>query len=121
MKGSCLCGAVRFEVSGEVTRNSACHCTMCRKVSGHYWAAANAAPGSLKIDGPVTWYASSDIADRGFCPTCGSALFWRPSHGKHVSFALGAVDGETGLALQRHIFTADKGDYYDLTDDLPKS
>ena len=99
---------------------SVCHCSQCRRQSGHVWASAYVEEDAITISGDVRWYASSEKAERGFCPRCGSFLFWR-KHGKgKLSFALGAIDGPTGLALEKHIFTADKGDYYDIADGLPR-
>ena len=68
----------------------------------------------------MRWFASSDKAERGFCGTCGGALFWRPRGGGPTEVAAGALDAPTGLALEGHIFTADKGDYYPIADDLPQ-
>lgn len=73
---------------------------------------------ALTITGTPTWYASSATAKRGFCPTCGSFLFWKGDADSDTGIALGALDGPTGLRLERHIFTADKGDYYDVTDNV---
>ena len=121
MKGSCLCGNVTFEVTGEVLRTSACHCTMCRKQSGHVWASGSVRPDDISIHGDVRWFRASEKAERGSCPACGSFLFWRPADLSDVAFALGAIDGPTGLVLDRHIFTAEKGDYYAIADGLPQS
>ncbi len=124
MKGSCLCGAVRFEVSAPPRTVLACHCTQCRKQSGHYWAASRVGLAHLAIEGEVRWFSASPTARRGFCLTCGSLLFWQPmTNGvpaDSLSFSLGVVDGPTGLHLERHIFVADKGDYYDIADGLPQ-
>ena len=121
MKGSCLCGAVTFEVRRQPEGLSCCHCTQCRKQSGHVWASAHVADADLVIDGPAQWYQSSKKARRGFCGTCGSFLFWKHEADPHTSFALGAVDSSVGTPLQKHIFTSDKGDYYDIADGLPQS
>ena len=67
----------------------------------------------------VRWYAASDEAERGFCATCGSALFWRRRDADSVSVMAGCLDAPTGLRGSVHIFTADKGDYYELDDGLP--
>jgi hypothetical protein len=75
----------------------------------------------LTVEGEVRWFQSSADAKRGFCPVCGSFLFWKLAKDDHISFSLGSIDGETGLALEKHIFTADKGDYYDIADGLPQS
>lgn len=116
LKGSCLCGAITFAAKGVARDPAACHCSQCRKQSGHYWAAVQVMDDDLTISGSPKWYAASPIAKRGFCPTCGSFLFWKGTADPDTGIALGALDGPTGLHLERHIFTADKGDYYDITD-----
>lgn len=119
-KGHCLCGAVRFTVTAPPEGASACHCGQCRRQSGHVWASAHVANDSLHIEGPVKWFASSEHGRRGFCPDCGSFLFWRDVTEDNSSFALGALDKPTGLRLTKHIYVADKGDYYDINDGLPQ-
>ena len=116
LKGSCLCGAVTFEVTGELEEPDACHCTQCRKQSGHFWVSTAVAHSALALKGDdkLTWYRSSEKIRRGFCATCGSFLFWEPIGGKRLGVAMGAFDGPTGTHLEQHIFTANKGDYYDL-------
>ncbi|MEP5758111.1 MAG: GFA family protein [Litoreibacter sp.] len=98
----------------------ACHCNQCRKTSGHHVAATSALWTQIEITGHPTWYASSQIGRRGFCGTCGSNLFWHDD-GAHVSIFAGTLDGATGLSLRGHIFCADKGDYYEITDTLPRA
>ncbi len=121
MKGSCLCGSITFDVTAAPQGYACCHCRQCRKQSGHVWASAYVSDDALNILGPVRWYQSSDKARRGFCPTCGSFLFWKHADDDHISFSLGSIDGPTGVALTKHIFTAEKGDYYEITDGLPQS
>jgi hypothetical protein len=116
LNGSCLCGAITFTVKGAARGPAACHCMQCRKQSGHYWAAVHVMDDELVIRGTPRWYAASETAKRGFCPTCGSFLFWKGAANPDTGVALGALDGATGLHLERHIFTADKGDYYEITD-----
>ncbi|WP_306047399.1 GFA family protein [Nioella sp. MMSF_3534] len=118
--GSCLCGAVGFVVTGPMRPVIACHCTQCRKSSGHHVAATSAHRDQIAVTGEVTWFQSSDTARRGFCGTCGSNLFW-DGEGENLSIFAGAIDGPTGLKIAGHIFCADKGDYYDLPEDLPRS
>ena len=118
LNGSCLCGAITFTAVGAARDPAACHCSQCRKQSGHYWAAVQVLDSDLKITGTPTWYAASAQAKRGFCPTCGAFLFWKGVGDPDTGVALGALDGATGLSLERHIFTADKGDYYDITDSV---
>ena len=120
LKGSCLCGKVTFTAEGTARDPAACHCTQCRKQSGHYWAAVNVWMKDFRMKGSVRWFEASDIAKRGFCPNCGSFLFWKGHDDDEIGVALGALDGPTGLRLERHIFTADKGDYYEITDSVPQ-
>ena len=121
MNGSCCCGAITFSVRATPQGASVCHCGQCRKMSGYAWSSAYVPVTALKISGPVQWFASSDVAKRGICPTCGAFLFWKAHAEDTVSFALGAIDGPTGLTLEKHIFTADKGDYYAFADRLPQT
>ena len=120
--GSCLCGAVRFETRGALRGVVYCHCSQCRKQTGHYYAATNVADDDLAIEGSgeLNWYAASPEAKRGFCRVCGSALFWKRNGSKVTSVMAGAFDSPSGLAGQTHIFVADKGDYYEIKDDLPR-
>jgi hypothetical protein len=116
--GSCLCGGVAYEVEGPLREVIGCHCTQCRKQTGHYMAATAAKLGKFRIirDKGLRWYRSSDMAERGFCQICGSTLFWQGKGRDYVAIAAGTVDGETGQRIAGHIFCADKGDYYDIAD-----
>ncbi len=116
MKGSCNCQAVTFTVNVAPLGVSFCHCGQCRKQSGGVWSSAYVDDAKLHISGTLQWYASSARAKRGFCPTCGAFLFWKHNDENTTSFALGAIDGPTGLRLEKHIFVADKGDYYEIAD-----
>ena len=122
-KGSCLCGAVRFEVDGELAPPDACHCSQCRRQSGHVFASTNVKRDAIRIEGEdkLSWYRTSEKVRRGFCSTCGSALFWDPLGRESTSVAMGAFDKPTDTRLAIHIFVADKGDYYDIADGLPQN
>jgi len=65
----------------------------------------------------LKWYQSSEEARRGFCQECGANVFWE-SLDDLVSIAAGTIDEPTGLKTLRHIFVADKGDYYEIEDGL---
>ncbi|MCB1398976.1 MAG: GFA family protein [Rhodobacteraceae bacterium] len=118
LHGSCLCGKISYRVREVLGPVSACHCTQCRKISGHFTAAVPARWSDVTLSGAPRWYLSSAQARRGFCPDCGSYLFWEEYDGL-VYLLAGALDGATGLRLEDHIFTADKGDYYQIADGLP--
>lgn len=121
--GSCLCGAVGFEVAGDLPAPDACHCAQCRKQSGHFWASTDVSRETLTLDGEasIRWYQSSEKVQRGFCSICGSFLFWDPIGRSSIAIAMGAFDKPTQTALGMHIFVADKGDYYEIADGLPQN
>ena len=122
-KGSCLCGAVNFEVAGDLPGPDACHCGKCRKHSGHYFASTDVLKSAVTIRGEenISWYRSSEQVRRGFCAACGSSLFWDPLSKDKIAVAMGAFDTPTRTRLHVHIFVADKGDYYDIADGLPQN
>jgi hypothetical protein len=120
--GACECGAVQYEVTGPMRKVVYCHCSQCRRTSGHYVAATACAAEDLQThkDAGLSWYRSSSFAERGFCKTCGSSIFWRPDHGEYVAIMAGTLDVPTGLASREHIHVADASDYYTLADKLPQ-
>ena len=114
MIGSCLCGGVQFEVDAPLRPVIVCHCTQCRKASGHVWAASSVPKAAFRLinEGALRWYRSSDVAERGFCADCGSSLFWHPFGQGTMHFAPGALDGPTGLQIAEEWHLEDAGDYY---------
>ena len=120
--GGCLCRAVRYEVRGPLRPVADCHCTMCRRTSGHFAAFTATRPGALVLieSEGLRWYRSSATARRGFCEICGSSLFWEPDSGDRVSIAAGTLDLPTRLETVVHVFVEDAGDYYEIGDGLPQ-
>ena len=120
--GACLCGAVRYRVHGPLRQVIACHCSQCRRMSGHHVAATATARENLEIMGleSLTWFCASPEARRGFCATCGATLFWQSDSRGYTAIYAGSLDAGAGLTLAAHIFVGDKGDYYNITDDLPQ-
>lgn len=122
--GGCLCGSVRYSVRGPLREIIACHCSQCRRSSGHFVAATGAPSDRITLESADTlvWYASSPGAERGFCGRCGSSLFWRPSaaEANWTSIMAGTLDTPTHLNIAGHIFVADKSDYYTIDDGAPQ-
>lgn len=120
--GSCLCGAVRFSVSGSLETASACHCSQCRKQTGLYYASTNVATDDISVTGSenISWYQSSPTARRGFCRVCGSALFWAADDADTISVMAGLFDDPGELKIGYHIFCADKASFYEINDGLPQ-
>lgn len=121
VKGSCLCGSVAFSLTGKMRDIIACHCTQCRKQSGHFWAATSVAERDLNLESKegLTWFRASDKINRGFCENCGSTLFYKPDAEARIVVSAGCLENGSGLNISRHAFIADKGDYYEIADDLP--
>jgi hypothetical protein len=121
--GSCLCGAVRFEVTGGLPEASACHCTMCRKHTGHFEAGVDLPRSQVTMvqQDTLAWYQSSAKVRRGFCSVCGSSLFFDPVERDWIGIMMGAFDGPTNTKIGLHIFVADKGDYYEIGDGVPQN
>lgn len=117
--GGCLCGAVRYELHGESTAITYCHCSMCRRWHGHVGAYAAIDHEHLVLveQRGLKWYASSANVRRGFCVECGSSLFFEEAGDPKIGFSAGSVDEPTQLRSKAHIFVASKGDYYAMSDD----
>ena len=111
---------MRFTTPGPLRPVIACHCSQCRKSSGHFVAATSAARDKVAITGEVTWYQSFERARRGFFATCGSQMFW-DGLGDNLSIFAGCFDGATGATISGNIFCADKGDYYGITHGLAQA
>jgi hypothetical protein len=122
VKGSCECKSVVFELDGILRPSIACHCSQCRKTSGHYWSVTKIEieKFNLLMDSGLKWYSSSEEAKRGFCKECGSSLFFKFNNEDMIYVGSGTLDGKTNLKTGMHIFVASKGDYYDISDELPQ-
>ncbi|MEH6403959.1 MAG: GFA family protein [Sneathiella sp.] len=120
--GSCLCGAVKFEVSGPLRDIIMCHCRQCQKASGHHAAATAAPKDSLQFSEKrgLRWHKSSDHAERGFCCECGSSLFWKMVGRDSLSIFVGCLDGDINLPVSRHVFVSDKKQYYEIGTETPQ-
>ena len=120
--GRCLCGAVRYNVTGPLQDVLICHCHECRRWHGHVSATAAAQKEDLQLleQRGLRWTNSprSDAAARrGFCCECGSSLFWDAPELKTISVAAGTLDGPTGLHVASHWYVSQAADYYEIPDD----
>ncbi len=107
--GKCLCGDVSFEAE-PFGSMQACHCGTCRKWGGGPWMALSCK--SASIYGPVTRYRSSDAADRGFCPTCGTHIFFYAREPRIYAIPAGLFDDVTDLPFKAEYFVDEKPDHY---------
>jgi hypothetical protein len=120
-RGGCLCGGVRYRLTGPRRAIVACHCRQCAMTSGNFVAATSVKAGELVLDeaATLTWYRSSLQAERGFCQRCGGNLFWRRIESADVSVMAGTLDPPTYLRIERHIFVDSKSDFYEIDDRVP--
>jgi hypothetical protein len=125
--GGCLCGGVAYEVRGPVRDALLCHCENCRRTHGNYSAYASARREDLVMvkNETLRWYhTDKDVTpnvQRGFCSECGASVFWDPEGYEYVYFSAGSLDQPTGIGSAGHIWLSEKGDWYEITDELPRS
>ncbi len=100
LAGGCQCGAVRYRLMAEPTGVNVCHCRMCQKASGGPFMTF----GGVRLNrlvwtrGAPKIFASSSIAERGFCPECGTPLTYRMFERDRISVTLGSLDQPAAVA-----------------------
>lgn len=120
LTGRCLCGAVTFEARDVDRHAHACHCGMCRRWSGG--PAISARAGDVQFEGndAIGVYKSSAWAERGFCKSCGTNLFYRmPEQGMTILW-LGTFDDVASFELAGEIYVDEKPGFYALAGDHPR-
>jgi hypothetical protein len=125
VRGSCLCGAIRYEIRGPLGAMSHCHCLMCRKAHGAAFGtyARVQRTDFVLVSGAdsMRTYRSSGPVTRTFCGTCGSTLQWiTDDRFEEIDIAIGTLDDDPGIWPSQHIFTASKAPWYAITDGLPQ-
>jgi len=135
VRGSCLCGGVKFEITGPLTRPVNCHCSICRKQQGAAFRSRVRirAADFVWVQGQelVTFYESSPGYHRGFCRVCGSPILNKATANFRVAAVYPAVIDEYGVALaildddagvrpERHIYVASKAPWFEIADELPQ-
>ena len=121
--GGCLCGNLRYIIHGVKRNVILCHCENCRRSHGHVaaYTAIFRQQFELTATDSLKWFHDkSPDTMRGFCENCGSSLFWCLSHdSEKISISAGSLDQSDDLCILGHIFLDEKGDYYDISDELP--
>lgn len=101
LSGGCQCGNIRFRAGSLIDNAHVCHCRMCQKATGNLFAALVGVPEEdleWTRGAPAVW-ESSGAALRGFCPDCGTPLFYRGRGSAHVSLSIGAFDDPGAIPL----------------------
>jgi len=125
LAGECLCGAVKYEVHGELGDVLNCHCSECRKWHG---SAFRTRVPVRKVD--FNWISGKEnIAEylglptvvKTFCKICGSNLIsYYKDNDEYIGLPLGGVEGDFSERPTKHIFVESKASWYQITDDLPQ-
>lgn len=125
-RGSCLCGAVKYEIDESPPRVAHCHCSMCRKFHGAAYATiAGISRSKFRLvagDDALKGYTASNGTTRTFCRHCGSSLMFHTPRAPDdiIEIALGTVDSDIPVKPNAHIFVDSSASWTEITDDLPQ-
>jgi len=118
--GKCLCGTVTVTAETVEKEFSACHCSMCRRWAGGPVFAVSADGVSFEGEDNIGVYASSDWAERGFCKSCGTNLFYRLKETGQHYMLVGLFDDQAPFVLNSEIFIDHKPDGYAFQGEHPR-
>lgn len=124
-KGSCLCGAVAYEINGTLEPILFCHCSRCRKANGSAFVAVSPVAASafkiVKGEESLRSYRTDAGVHRVFCGTCGSPIIGkRENMPEMVRLRIGTLDTPLETHVSAHIFTGSQAEWYDILDDAPQ-
>jgi hypothetical protein len=123
ISGSCLCGKVTYEISGEVGDIVHCHCKSCRKAHGSAFssvAAVNDKHFHLSSPEPLGCFESSIGKNRYFCLNCGTQIYAKREGTEHIILRLGSLDDDPESKETSHIWVSQKATWYKIDSNLPK-
>ena len=126
ISGGCICGAIRYQALMPPISKGYCHCRCCQKFTGSVmsvWAAFPAAAVQFTGNEP-TYFPSSPIAERGFCPTCGSSLTYRLKRPKPAGYLVimsGTLDHLEDYAPLAHSGVESQAPWLEILDELPRT
>ncbi|MCA1244297.1 GFA family protein [Stappia stellulata] len=116
LTGRCMCGAVEISGVADGPKAGACHCDMCRRWSSGPYFEVTCSDVVFQGEDSITRFRSSDWAERGFCATCGSNLFYHIVDSDEYQIAAGLLDQQSDLCLTLQVFTDSKPPFYTLAD-----
>ncbi|MBB3033140.1 GFA family protein [Alteriqipengyuania lutimaris] len=112
--GRCLCGSVSITVTGMERHVDVCHCDMCARWGGAFYAGVEGEGVEISGEDAITVYRSSEWAERAFCSRCGSNLWYCFTPTGNRTFLAGLFELPEGFAIKHQIFVDEKPDWYDL-------
>ncbi len=121
-EGGCQCGRIRYRVTGRPNNTTNCHCTQCRMAGGAAfvtWSEFPRAHVHFMADEPHT-YRSSDRAERGFCPWCGTTLTFHYLDSDTIDLATATFDDPAEFPPQDHLWIDSKISWLVIADGLPQ-
>jgi hypothetical protein len=124
-KGSCLCGAVEYEITAPLGPIVFCHCSRCRKANGSAYAAIAPVPAAkfriVKGETTLRSYRNAAGVERLFCSNCGSPIFGkRDSMPETVRVRIGTLDTPVDAKVSAHIFVGSKAEWDEIHDNVPQ-
>jgi len=120
--GSCLCGGIRYAVSGPIGPIVHCHCTTCRKAHGAAFSSVAAvADADFSLSGGelLERYESSAGKHRHFCSRCGTQLYAKRDGTQHLILRMGSLDDHPRSTERSHIWVSQKASWYTIDARLP--
>ncbi len=124
VRGSCLCGQLKYEIEQISDDIDHCHCKFCQKATGAAFGSyTNVDPKDfhwLAGEDTAAHYQSSPHSGRLFCPSCGSLIASTIEGGKALAVTLGTLDEQPVANSGHHIFVRSKVPWYEITDGLPQ-
>ena len=119
--GGCQCGAVRYSATERLDDAHICHCRMCQKAVGGFFAALVGLPNDAFTwtRGSPSMFLSSDTTERGFCPNCGTSLFCRYIGDDYADINIATLDDPDAVAPRHQFGNESRVAYFDVLHVLP--
>ncbi|MCJ8340303.1 MAG: GFA family protein [Pseudomonadales bacterium] len=123
INGSCLCGKVKYQISGKLGDIVHCHCQSCRKAHAAAFSSVASVSDSdfqLMSETPLSEFESSPGKHRYFCRNCGTQIYAKRVATEHIILRLGSLDDDPDATEKNHIWVSQKASWYSINGELPE-